>query len=400
MVPIPAPDYPCQAASIHGFGLKQPRKSEHPVVKDPKISQIPSLTIVVPSFNERENVRPLVALLDKALPDIVWEVVFVDDDSPDGTAKEVRALGRERHNVRVVHRIGRRGLAGACIEGILSSVAPIVAVMDADLQHDEHKLADMFARFGENPDLDLVIGSRNVEDGSSGTGLSAFRQWGSDVATSMARRVLKITATDPMSGFFMVRRESFNTVVLGLQQQGFKILADMLSASKGRWNVEEVGYTFRERQHGESKMDSAVTIEFLSLLAVRMTGGLVSIRFIMFMAVGLSGLAVHLLILSAMLGVFPEQFMLSQTVAVIVAMTSNFILNNTLTYKDRSLKGVAFLKGLLSFYAVCSVGAAANIGVATAVYAVLPYWAFAGFCGAVIGALWNFVASALVTWKT
>lgn len=360
---------------------------------------IPELTVVVPTFNERENIRPLVDLLRAALDGIRWEVVFVDDDSPDGTADEVRDLAREMANVRVLHRIGRRGLAGACIEGILSSVAPIAAVMDADLQHDETKLADMFTLLREDTALDLVIGSRNVEDGSSGTGLSALRKWGSDVATGLARRLMKITASDPMSGFFMVRRESFNSVVLGLQQQGFKILADMLSASKGLWKIKEVGYTFRERQFGLSKMDSAVTLEFLGLLAVRMTGGVVSIRFILFMMVGLSGLVVHLLVLRAMLGVLPDQFALSQTAAVIVAMTSNFILNNTLTYKDRMLRGSDFLRGLLSFYGVCSVGAVANIGVATAVFAVLPYWAFAGFCGALIGALWNFVASALVTWK-
>ena len=211
-----------------------------------KMNIVPDLTIVVPSFNERENVRPLVDLIAAALPDIAWEVVFVDDDSPDGTAHEVRVLGRERANVRVIHRIGRRGLSGACIEGILSSVSPIVAVMDADLQHDETKLGDMYRALVNDPKLDIAIGSRNVEDGSSGSGLSSVRKWGSDVATALARRVLRITASDPMSGFFMVRRQSFNTVAQGLQEQGFKILADMLSASKGSWKVVEIGYTFRE----------------------------------------------------------------------------------------------------------------------------------------------------------
>ncbi|MDQ7081092.1 MAG: GtrA family protein, partial [Paracoccaceae bacterium] len=216
----------------------------------------------------------------------------------------------------------------------------------------------------------------------------------------IARRLLRITASDPMSGFFMVRRNSFNSVVLGLQQQGFKILADMLSASRGSWKVAEVPYTFRERRHGESKMDSAVALEFLSLLLVRMTGGMVSIRFILFMIVGLSGLVVHLTTLRLVMLAFPVSFAVAQTVAVVVAMTSNFILNNVLTYKDRTLRGRDFLRGLLSFYGVCSVGAVANVGVATAVYAVLPFWALAGFAGAFVGALWNFVASALVTWKS
>ena len=363
------------------------------------LQTVPELSVIVPTFNERENIRPLVALLDRALRGIRWEVVFVDDDSPDGTAREVRALGRERSDVRVIHRIGRRGLAGACIEGILSSVAPVVAVMDADLQHDETKLAEMFARMRNDPELDLVIGSRNAECGSAGAGLSALRKKGSDLATGLARRALRITASDPMSGFFMVRRQSFNTVVLDLQQQGFKILADMLSASRGRWKVAEIGYTFRERRHGTSKMDSAVTLEFLGLLMVRLTGGLVSIRFILFMLVGLSGLAVHLGVLGSLLTLTETPFALAQTAAVVVAMTSNFILNNMLTYKDRSLRGWDFLRGLLSFYGVCSVGAVANVGVATAVYAVLPYGLLAGFMGALVGALWNFVASALVTWR-
>jgi len=364
-----------------------------------KSNSVPDLTIVVPSFNERENVRPLVNLIDAALPDLVWEVVFVDDDSPDGTAREVRALGRERANVRVIHRIGRRGLSGACIEGILSSVSPIVAVMDADLQHDETKLLNMYRALSADPKLDIAIGSRNVEDGSSGTGLSAVRKWGSDIATSLARRVLRITASDPMSGFFMVRRESFNTVVLDLQKQGFKILADMLSASKGGWNVAEIGYTFRERLHGDSKMDSAVTLEFLGLLAVRLTGGFMSIRFILFMLVGLSGLVLHLSVLRVSMGLFPGHFPIAQAIAVVVAMTSNFALNNALTYKDRALRGRMFFRGLLSFYGVCSVGAVANIGVATAIFATFPVWFLAGFAGAFIGALWNFVASGLVTWK-
>lgn len=370
------------------------------LASDPQHSTTPELTIVVPTYNERDNVRPLVDLLEKALEGHRWEVVFVDDDSPDGTAREVRAVAREKPNVRVIHRIGRRGLAGACIEGILSSVAPIVAVMDGDLQHDETILAQMLEMMQADPDLDLVIASRNVEGGSSGNGLSAVRKWGSDTATAIARRLLRITASDPMSGFFMVRRNSFNSVVLGLQQQGFKILADMLSASRGGWKVAEVPYVFRERQHGESKMDSAVALEFLSLLLVRMTGGMVSIRFILFMIVGLSGLVVHLTTLRLVMLAFPVSFAVAQTVAVVVAMTSNFILNNVLTYKDRTLRGRDFLRGLLSFYGVCSVGAVANVGVATAVYAVLPFWALAGFAGAFVGALWNFVASALVTWKS
>jgi len=359
----------------------------------------PELSIVVPTFNERANVRPLVALLDTALAGRDWEVVFVDDDSPDGTAEEVRALAAEDRRVRVLHRVGRRGLAGACIEGILSSVAPVVAVMDADLQHDETRLPEMLDRMQADDRLDLVIASRHVEGGSTGGGFSGLRARGSAAATGLAKKFLRIEASDPMSGFFMVRRESFNQVALELQTQGFKILADMLSASRGRWQVAEVPYTFRARSAGESKMDSAVALEFLGLLVSRMTGGVVPIRFVLFVLVGFSGVFVQLAVVGVVLWVFGPSFALAQSIGVVAAMTTNFMLNNALTYRDRSLHGAAFLRGLLSFYAVCAIGAVANVGVAEAFYRALPFWPLASFVGAVIGALWNFVASALFTWR-
>jgi dolichol-phosphate mannosyltransferase len=360
----------------------------------------PELTVVVPTYNERQNLAPLIGLLQTALAGIDWEVVFVDDNSPDGTAQEVSRLGLEHPNVRLLHRIGRRGLAGACIEGILSSFAPIVAVMDGDLQHDETKLRDMFSAFQADPALDLVICSRNVENGSPGDGLSAFRKWGSDQATRLAKLALGITASDPMSGFFMVKRQSFNTVVVNLQPQGFKILADMLSASRGAWKIQEVAYVFRERQFGISKMDSAVTLEFLGLMASHMTGGLLSIRFILFGLVGISGILVQLAMVKLAMVLGIHNFIEAQTFAVICAMTSNFYLNNLLTYRDRSLKGMAFLKGLMSFYVVCSVGAVANVGVASGLFAIFPYWALSSIAGAIVGALWNFVASSVFTWRT
>jgi dolichol-phosphate mannosyltransferase len=202
-----------------------------------------------------------------------------------------------------------------------------------------------------------------------------------------------------MSGFFMVRRESFNSVVTDLQTQGFKILADMLAASKGRWKTVEIPYTFRERQHGESKMDSAVTLEFLGLLASRLTGGLMPIRFVLFIMVGVSGVFVQLAAVWVALLAIPS-FAIAQTIGVFVAMTTNFLLNNALTYRDRALTGIAMLQGLLSFYAVCAVGAVANVGVAELIFSLFPYWVFASIIGAVVGAFWNFLASSLVTWRT
>ena len=358
-----------------------------------------ALTIVVPTYNEKLNVRPLVSLLDKALVDINWEVVFVDDDSPDGTADEVRELARTRLDVRVIHRIGRRGLSGACIEGILSSAAPYVAVMDGDLQHDETVLISMIASFNADPELNLVIGSRNVEGGSSGNGLSGIRSFGSDMATVMARKLLKIRVQDPMSGFFMIKLESFSDVVGELQRQGFKILTDLLSASRGSWKIKEIPFVFKERQYGQSKMDSAVTLEYFGLILARLTGGAISIRFVLFLFVGLTGILVQLLMVGIFLNVMFLSFFYSQILAVILAMTSNFFLNNILTYRDQSLSGKYILFGLLSFYFVCSLGAVANVAVANLVYNFVPLWILASFFGSVISSLWNFMSSKWLTWR-
>lgn len=360
---------------------------------------LPELTIVVPSFNERQNVEPLIKLLHKALDDIRWEAIFVDDDSPDGTADEVRRLERDWPNVRVIQRLGRRGLSSACAEGILASAAPIAAVIDADRQHDETKLVDMFKLFKANPDLDLVVGSRHLAGASASAGFSARRSAGSDIAIWLTRKLLKLDVTDPMSGFFMVKRQSFNEIALDIQKDGFKILADMLVTSRNRWNVREVGYEFRKREAGESKMNVAIVAEFLALIGTHMLGGIIPIRFLLFLAVGFTGVLVQLLTVWFTLNVKGDNFVAAQLTGVFVAMTTNFALNNILTYADRVLSGLAFVRGLISFYAVCSIGMIANVAVANYAYQILPYWMIASVLGAGVGAIWNFGASAAVTWR-
>jgi len=357
------------------------------------------LSVIVPTFNEKDNVRPLFHLLRAALEGRSWEAIYVDDDSPDGTTEEACSLALEFDNLRVIQRIGRRGLAGACIEGILSSTSPFCAVIDADLQHDETRLTPMLDALQGDDELDIVIGSRNIDGGSSGHGLSRTRRWVSDRATALARRLLKITASDPVSGFFMVRRLSFNEVATSLQGEGFKILADMLAAAAGRWKTHEIPYTFRPRHTGESKMDSAIALEFMSLLVVRKTGGMVSTRFVLFCAVGFTGVFVQLLAVKIALLLLTDQFALAQVFGVFVAINSNFLLNNLITYRDLTLRGRAIWRGLLSFYAVCALGAAMNVGVANFFFATLPLWALASIVGAIAGALWNFVASSLFTWR-
>lgn len=358
------------------------------------------IAIVVPTFNEVDNVGLLVERLESVLAGQNWEVVFVDDDSPDGTGDAVRSLARRNGRVRLIHRIGRRGLSSACVEGILSTSAPIFAVMDADLQHDDKKLPTMIDRLVED-DLDIVVGSRYVEGGDT-QGLSAHRLRVSRLGTRLAQRLLKAELTDPMSGFFVMRRAAFDRSVRRLSLQGFKILLDIFASAERPLRYAEVPCRFHERQHGESKLDTMAAWEFGLLLLDKLIGQWVPTRFILFALVGGTGTIVHL-VTAALLGATsasdPSAFIGPQIGGVVAAMTWNFFLNNLITYRDRRLRGWQLLRGLLSFYVICSAGAVANVGVAQLVFTEEPIWWLAALAGALIGAVWNFAASSFITWR-
>ncbi len=358
---------------------------------------LPQLSVIVPTFNERDNVITLFKRLEKTLAGIPFEVVFVDDNSPDATWQVVRVLSAEDQRVRCVRRIGRRGLSGACIEGILASSAPNVAVIDADLQHDETQLPKMLALL-QGGELDLIIGSRYIEGGSSAS-FDRKRAGASQLATEVARRVLRVSIADPMSGFFMMRRDCFEALAPQLSTQGFKILLDIVASARGKLRVKEIPYTFGSRLHGESKLDSLVALDFLGLVLAKLTQDALSLRFLLFAMVGSLGLVVHFVGLYGGLRIFRLPFPEAQAFGALSAMTSNFILNNFLTYRDQRLKGFAILRGLLLFYLVCSVGLFANVGVAFSVYDQQPIWWLAGAAGALMGVVWNYAMSGLFVWR-
>jgi dolichol-phosphate mannosyltransferase len=375
-----------------------------PGLRPQGVSAGPELSIVVPTFKERDNVAVLVGLIDAALSGRRWEVIFVDDDSPDGTANVAKELAATDARVRCIKRIGRRGLAGACIEGMLASAAPVVAVMDADLQHDERLLPQMLAAIEGG--AEIAVGSRFAAGGATGEGLSVSRERGSRLANWMAHRLLGVTLSDPMSGFFMLRRDVFDTIAPHLSAQGFKILLDIMASAHRPLVTSELPFTFRERLHGESKLDTLVVFEYLSLLLAKLFGDWLSVRFVLFVLVGATGLIVHLAVLALALSAGHLPFDGAQATATAAAMISNFWLNNRLTYRDRRLKGWRALTGLLSFCAICSVGALANIGVAGWLYhsdpalsaAWRPSWWAAGGAGALMGAVFNYAVSSVVTW--
>ena len=364
----------------------------------------PELTVVIPTLNERENIAPLLERLDLTLAGTRWEVVFVDDDSTDGTPELVREIGRADARVRCLHRIGRRGLSTACIEGILASASPFIAVMDADLQHDEALLPGMLNTLRHEP-CDIVVGSRYVTGGGVGE-WNKTRASMSGFATQLSRLICKTEVADPMSGFFMLRRDVFETAVRDLSGQGFKLLLDLLASLPTPPRLKELPYQFRNRRYGESKLDTMVTWEFGMLLADKLVGHIVPVRFALFALIGALGVVVDLIVLWAAIGV-GTGFIAAQAVATVVAMTSNFFLNNIFTYRDQRLKGWRLWRGLFSFYVICALGAVANVGFAAFVFAGDARW-LAGFsgipwlaslAGVVVGSVWNYAVSSVFTWK-
>jgi len=356
---------------------------------------MPELSVVVPAFRERENIPALLAALEHALEGLDWEAIVVVDDGFDGTEDIVRARAQQDPRVRCLQRIGRRGLASACIEGMLASSAPYVAVIDADLQHDEKLLPELLgaARAG----ADLAVASRYMEGASTGE-LSPQRVRISRLASRLGRLVCP-GLSDPMSGFFVLRRAFLDRVVRRIYGRGFKVLLDLAAAARGEAHIAELPYRMRGRTRGESKLSARVIAEFFMLLAYHLTGRLLPARFFLFGAVGLTGVGVHLGVLWVTFSALGAGFIASQIAATWAAMTSNFFLNNAVTYGDQRLRGRALWRGLGSFYVACGIGAFINVAVADWLFEQsLAYWV-AGLAGALIAALWNFFTTASFTWS-
>ena len=359
----------------------------------------PELAVIVPTFNEIDNVAELVQRVSSALRNIRFEILFVDDNSPDGTADAVRKLSETDVRVRCIQRIGRRGLSTAVIEGMLATSAPVAAVIDGDLQHDETVLPKMFQNLmGEG--FDVVVGSRYVEGGGIGD-WSEDRIQKSQTATKIAKFMTKVDLGDPMSGFFMLRTEVLRNRAEGLSGVGYKVLLDILATPGAPLKVKEVPYEFRSRQHGESKLDTKVLLEYLELLLAKSVGRYVPVKFIMFSMVGGLGVIVHMVVLTFLFKSLDMAFSTAQVAATIIAMTANFFVNNVFTYFDRRLRGWKLLPGWLSFCAASSVGALANVGIAVFLFqSYATVWYVSAIAGIIVGSAWNYAVTALYTWKS
>jgi dolichol-phosphate mannosyltransferase len=357
----------------------------------------PTLSVIVPTYRESANVPVLFERIKTALDGLPWEMIVVDDDSPDGTSEVAFMIAASDPRMRCLRRVNRTGLAGAVVEGWMASSAAYVAVIDGDLQHDETILPKMYALLQESVG-NLAIGTR-VRDGAE-VGLSPARQKLSDLGRWFFNQIAGATVSDPMSGFFMIRRDIVSRLAPRLSPDGFKILFDVILSAAGELRVIEIPYRFRERVAGDSKLTPLVGLDFLGLVAHHVSGGVLPVRFVLFALIGLVGLIVHILVLSACRAWFgPSDFQLSQLVATIVAMGSNFILNNEITYSTQRYRGLGMVGGFLAFALACGVGALANINVASWLYRANQTWWVSGLSGALLSVVWNYAVSSSLIWR-
>lgn len=368
------------------------------------------LAVVLPTYNERKNIATMIERLDKALAGIAWEVIFVDDNSPDGTSDEARRISLADPRVRCIQRIGRRGLASAAIEGMCSTSAPIVAVMDADHQHDPALLPGMLKAVASD-EYDIAYASRFAEGASTEAWGRPDRVKASGLANRIANKVTGVELSDPMSGFFMLRTQTLRADAHRLSGVGFKILLDILATVDTPLRVKEFPLNFAARAEGESKLDQTVVFEFLVGLYDKWLGRIIPTRFALFGTVGAMGVVVQLGVLWLMLHVvFGERFVygnwsesttfnIANTIAAVVAMTFNFVLNNELTYSDKRLRGFGpLMRGWAQFAATCSLGLLTNIGSAAVLKTIGIHDVLAVITGVLLASVFNFALSSKFVW--
>ncbi len=363
------------------------------------------LSVVLPTYNEAENIPVLIPKLRDVLRDIPHEIIIVDDNSPDETWRIGLEVSKDMDDVHVIRRVDKRGLSSAVIDGFLSAKGDVLAVMDADGQHDMNLLPELYKAVRENKGF--AVGSRYIEGGSVGE-WDERRQLISRVATKMALALCKVKVKDPMSGFFALDRAVFEGALEKLNPKGFKILLDLLvHAPKGTQAVE-LPFTFSTRIHGESKLSWKVQLDFLEYLYDVTIGRFIPLTFVKFCIVGTLGVGVHM---TAYLGyakligggeelnVAGFRFSLAVIGATETAILFNFLLNNAWTFANQKLKGLGAAKGFVKYNAACVIGAIAIWAVSTFLFSRGWTELLAVFIGALTGVLWNYSMNRMITWK-
>lgn len=235
------------------------------IVADTHLTNGTTVSIIVPCYNEVDNINPFITAIKNCDLPYNWEIIFVDDNSPDGTTEVVRHCAALDPRIRGIRRLHRKGLASAVIEGVLSSSASLTVVMDGDLQHDEACIKPMLHEICENG-YDLAVASRMVAGGTNDGLKNNWRRALSLVGCFVTKLLLPVPLKDPMSGFFAFKRDLFEEAAPRMTGSGFKILLDFIFTSKPTLKIKEVPMVFRPRLHGESKLDLKVSLKLIIFL--------------------------------------------------------------------------------------------------------------------------------------
>ena len=367
-----------------------------------------TVSLIIPTYNERDNITPLVERIHHALRQHSYEILFIDDNSADGTADLAASLS-DKYPVRVIVRRDRRGLASAVVDGLSQAESAIIAVMDADLQHPPELIPDLLKEIEKG--ADIAVASRYVKGGGC-QGWSLTRRLISRGAIFLAHLLLPATrrVSDPMSGFFILRKNVVKDA--SLNPSGFKILLEILMVGKFR-QVAEVPYTFVTRERGKSKLSPRQQVDYLKHLysLMRRTGEL--LRFIKFCLVGGSGVIVNYglyWILTRLAGFTPLDDTatggiisgnLAMAISIETSIITNFILNNYFTFADRNVRGLkAFFSRLFNFNLICLIGGLIQIGVANLLTITLGIYDLISILIAIaVAMLWNFLLNNWWTWR-
>ena len=357
----------------------------------------PEVAVILPTYNERQNIPLVIAALRCVLSRYDYEVIIVDDDSEDGTASRSWRLAEDDSRIRVIRRINRAGLASACVEGMMATRAPFLAVMDADLQHDESILPAMFDKIREGG-LDLVVATRRSEGGSMGE-----FSWPRKVLSWLGGVIGNVLlgpnhVSDPMSGYFVVSRSFLEEVVRRLNPRGFKILLDMLATANRPLAIAEMGYRFRQRVHGASKLNAGVMIEYVELIVDKLVGDYLPPSYVMFGCVGAIGVIIHLLVVRLVIQASNVTVLEAQGLASSAAMVGNYWLNNRITFRRARLRGSRWFTGLFLFCAACSIGLFVNIASVGLLMNIGMRWYVATAAGISLGSVWNYGVSSVLVW--
>ena len=360
------------------------------------------VSIILPTYNEFENIRPLIKRLLQIEEKYELELLIIDDDSTDGTTDLVKKLAQEESRIRIIHRVGRSGLASAIKEGLLDATGDIAVVMDSDGQHDPLAISQAISLLKSNK-LDIVAGSRFLRD-SEILGLSQRRTGGSSLANKLARFSLSKQyqhLTDYMSGFMVFKMHRCMPSIYKVDVNGFKFFYELLSISRGRFNIEEIPLNFLPRNYGSSKLDLSILWDFVISLVHTFSFRVIPRRAISFGLVGATGMVVQLTVTKILMGLLLLEFQTALPVGVVAAATSNYLINNALTFRSQRLNGRLLIKGLLKFLLVASLPVLANVGLATSFYRLVASDPFlAQLAGIIVVFVWNYAASSRFVWNT